>query len=135
MNHRIFYITGIISVLIVFTSSILLVTTSVIGFDFSGIMGRDCVPYNVFLEKGSNEYSVSVRWSTKGQCVGFVQYGNERKNLDMVVVDLTNEHKSKEHQVEIKNLLSEESYFFLINSQDQAYGNNGIPLEFSLKNF
>jgi hypothetical protein len=35
--------------------------------------------------------------------------------------------------VVIDGLLRKERYYFLVNSQDQAYGNNGSPLEFVIE--
>lgn len=132
INKKIFYITGGVSVLVVFFASIILVTRSVVGFDLGGFSSRDCVPYNVFISKGDNDHTAVIEWSTKGSCVGFVQYGRERGSLDLVAIDVENESKAKSHVVQLEGLLSKEVYFFLINSQEQAYGNNGIPLEFSL---
>ena len=125
---------GLIGIVSISFSSVLLLTRNVVGFDVIGISSRDCVPYNVFIEKGEKDYSVEIKWSTKAECIGFVQYGRDRSNLDMVAVDLTNKSKSKEHTVSIGQLLSSEIYYFLINSQEQAYGNNGVPLEFILGN-
>lgn len=134
MNRKVFYIAGGISIVLVSLASILLITRRVVGFDVVGISTRDCVPYNVFIEKGEKNYSVSIKWSTKAECIGFIQYGRDRYNLDMVAIDLDSKSKSKEHIVRIEQLLSKEVYYFLINSQEQAYGNNGVPLEFMLNN-
>jgi len=50
------------------------------------------------------------------------------------MIGVDSNSKSKEHSVEIEKISSSEKYFFLINSDNQTYGNNGVPLEFSLKN-
>jgi hypothetical protein len=135
MNRKnIFYILGLIGILSISFSSVLLLTKNVVGFDVIGVSSRDCVPYNVFIERAEKDHTVNIKWSTKAECIGFVQYGRDRSNLDMVAVDLTNKSKSKEHIVSIGQLLSSEIYYFLINSQEQAYGNNGVPLEFILGN-
>jgi hypothetical protein len=52
----------------------------------------------------------------------------------MVAVDLVNKSSSRDHNVTIDELLRKERYYFLVNSQDQAYGNNGSPLEFIIEN-
>ena len=134
MNRKGFYIMGIVAIGVVSLASVILVTKNVVGFDVVGISTRDCVPYNVFIQKGRKNYSAQISWSTKAECVGFVLYGRDRSNLDMVAVDLENKSKSKEHTVFIEELLSSEIYYFLINSQEQAYGSNGVPLEFVLEN-
>ena len=132
LNRKKFYILGGIAILLIAVSSVLLITTNVVGFDILGSTNNDCVPYNVFVRKGSKNFSVDILWSTRAECIGFVQYGKNRDNLDMVAVDVVNTRKSNEHKVTIEKLLTTERYYFLINSQEQAYGNNGVPLEFVL---
>ncbi len=102
--------------------------------EVKGIAGKDCVPYNIFVMPGENDYSVEISWKTRSECLGFVLYGQDRGNLDMVGVDLVNESSSRDHNVTIEGLLRRERYYFLVNSQDQAYGNNGSPLEFVIEN-
>ncbi len=133
-NKKRIYIVGLSLIIVASIVSILLVTRNVVGFDIAGVSQRDCVPYNVFVMKGDNNFSVDISWSTKAECVGFVLYGRDRGNLDMVAVDRVNRSKSKEHVVTLEQLLTTETYYFLIDSQEQAYGNEGIPLEFVLEN-
>ena len=133
-NRKRFYILIGVSVFLIAVSSALLITSNVIGFDILGTTSNDCVPYNVFVSRGEKNFSVDIVWSTKAECVGFVQYGRNRDNLDMVAVDVVNMRKSTEHSVTLEQLLTTEVYYFLINSQEQAYGNNGVPLEFVLEN-
>jgi hypothetical protein len=133
INKNIFYIAGGISSIVISMVVILLVTKNVVGFDIGGVSTRDCVPYNVFILKAEKNHSVNIVWNTKADCIGFVQYGKDRSNLDMVAIDLVNKSKSKVHSVTLEQLLSSEVYYFLINSQEQPYGNNGIPLEFILE--
>ena len=134
INRKIFYIGGAISVLVISIASILLITKNVVGFDVQGFSIRDCVPYNVFIRKGEEEHSANIVWSTKAECIGFVQYGRDSSNLDMVSVDLVNKSKSKDHIVTISQIMSTDIYYFLVNSQEQAYGSSGAPLEFVLGN-
>lgn len=134
INRKVFYIAGAFSVLLISLTSILLIAKNVVGFDIQGISERDCVPYNVFIQKGEKEHSAEIIWSTKAKCVGFVQYGKDSSNLDMVSIDSVNKRKSKNHVVIVGQLMSTDTYYFLINSQEQAYGNNGVPLEFVLEN-
>jgi hypothetical protein len=133
-NKKRIYIVGLSLIIVASIVSILLVTRNVVGFDIAGVSQRDCVPYNVFVMKGDSDFSVDISWSTKAECVGFVLYGRDRGNLDMVAVDRVNRSKSKEHVVTLEQLLTTETYYFLIDSQEQAYGNEGIPLEFVLEN-
>jgi hypothetical protein len=132
-NGKTFYISGGLAILLIFVSSVLLISRNIVTLDILGMSSNDCVPYNVFVRKGEKNYSVNISWSTKEECVGFVQYGRGRDNLDMVGIDIVNTRKSTEHSVNLEQLLTTETYYFLINSQEQAYGSNGVPLEFVLE--
>jgi hypothetical protein len=132
-NKKRLYIIGVSLFVTVAIVSIFLVTRNAADFDIAGVSERDCVPYNVFVMKGDEDFSVDIEWSTKAECVGFVIYGRDRGNLDMVAVDRVNESQSKEHIVTLGQLLTTETYYFLIDSQEQVYGNEGVPLEFVLE--
>ncbi len=132
LDKKVFYILGIFSFILVSVSSFLLITKNVVGFDIGGASSDSCVPYNVILERGSKDHSLKIYWSTKEKCIGFVQYGRDANNLDLVSVDLVNMNKSKEHVVTLEQLMSKEIYYFLINSQEIPYGNGGVPLQFVL---
>jgi hypothetical protein len=131
-NKKRFYIVGISLIIVASIVSVLLVTRNAVGFDIAGVSERDCVPYNVFIMKGEDDFSVDIKWSTKAECVGFVLYGRDRSKLDMVAIDRLNSGKSREHLVTLEKLLTTERYYFLIDSQEKAYGNGGVPLEFVL---
>ena len=90
-----------------------------------------CVPYNVSLSKGEDDYQVVIDWMTLDECLGYVVYGDDRGNLDLVSIDVGN-LSSKRHTVVIDRLLNTRNYYFLINSGDVNYGDSGIPLSFSL---
>lgn len=133
-SKRKMYILISILVFFIFASSAFLIISKVPNFDILGSTSNDCVPYNVFVSKGEKNFSVDIAWSTRAECVGFVQYGRDRNNLDQVVVDIVNIRKTKSHKVTIEQLLTTEVYYFLVNSQERAYGNNGVPLEFVVEN-
>jgi hypothetical protein len=135
MNRKKFCIIGgILSFILAAIGFLLIATRESAKVDVKGASQRECVPYNIFVMKGSNEYSVDIVWSTRAECVSFILYGRDRGNLDMVGVDLVNQSSSKEHTVTLDQLLTTETYYFLINSQEETYGNNGAPLEFVLEN-
>lgn len=133
-KKKTFYIVIFFVVFLIGSAAAFWITNNVVGFDIAGVTERDCVPYNVFVMKGQEEFSVDIRWSTRAECVGFVVYGRDRGNLDMVAVDLVNKSSSTEHVVTLNQLLTTEVYYFLINSQERMYGNRGVPLEFILEN-
>ncbi|MFA5633659.1 MAG: hypothetical protein WCY00_02295 [Candidatus Dojkabacteria bacterium] len=133
-NRRKMYIIIVLVVVLLSIYPAFLIFSKRKGLSILGDSTEGCVPYNIFISKGERNFSVDIAWSTKAECVGFVQYGRNRDNLDMVVVDTVNMKKSKNHKVTIEQLLTTELYYFLINSQEQAYGSNGVPLEFVLEN-
>ena len=127
------YILSVIAFLLLGAGLFLLFSKDIEDLEVKGVAGKNCVPYNIFVMPGDTEYSVEISWKTRSECLGFVLYGQDRGNLDMVAVDLVNESSSKNHNVTIDALLRRERYYFLVNSQDQAYGNNGSPLEFVIE--
>ena len=128
------YILFSLAVLLLSVGLFLLFSKDVDDIEVKGVSGKDCVPYNIFVMPGETDYSVEISWKTRSECLGFILYGKDSGNLDMVAVDLVNKSSSRDHNVSIDGLLRKERYYFLVNSQDQAYGNNGSPLEFIIEN-
>lgn len=114
---------------------ILGVSLSVIVFKVSGSTDstyvEGCTPYNIGIEKGEPS-EVNIIWKTKDKCSGYIVYGSEMKELDLVAVDLDNEISSKEHLIVVKGLVSSKEYYFSIVSEDIDYGKSGLPLRFSI---
>lgn len=133
-SSKLFIITAFLGLFIVGITSSLLFVRNTFGSDIFALAKKDCVPYNIFVEKGAQEYSTQITWSTKKECVGFVQYSSQRDNLNLVAIDQKNKVKSKTHEVVIEKLLTTQKYYFLINSDNVAYGYNGTALDFSLEN-
>lgn len=124
-------IVGVIAFILVMSSVFLLLRKDRVGsFDSLFEPQNECTPYNVFVEKGQDEFSVSIKWRTVGRCSGFVQYGIDRRDLDRVGFDINGNLKSDEHEVVLEKLLTKSKYYFLINSESKGYGSNGVPLEF-----
>lgn len=115
------------------SSIFLLVKKDSVGsFDTLYEPQNECTPYNLFVEKGEDEFSVVIKWKTTGKCSGFVQYGIDRNELDRVGFDVEGNLKISEHQVVLQKLLTKSRYYFLINSESKGYGNNGVALEFMI---
>jgi len=91
-----------------------------------------CIPVNVFLSKKGDNV-VEISWETKDSCLGYVLYGESSYEIERVAINPENLEKSREHEVTINNLLSTNSYYFIIVSDEQPYGNNGKAIAFSLK--
>ena len=134
MNSKFFYILGVFAIALLSVSTFLLVRKNVSSFDILGADSDSCVPYNLFVRRGVQDYTVEIVWSTQGKCFGFIQYGTESNDLGMIGVDVENSGKAKEHRVLLEKILTSEKYFFLINSGEKTFGSNGIPLEFTLSN-
>lgn len=133
-KKKIFYISVVVFAFFLAFTGVFLLVRDRDAEGVAGVSKRDCVPYNIFVMRGEDDFSVDIMWSTRAECVGFVLYGRDRGSLDMVGVDLVNRSRSMEHIVTLNQLLTTEVYYFLINSQEQLYGNNGLPLEFVLEN-
>ena len=121
---------------IIILSCVLVVVgvVTLFAFQVRGSGERDvvsaCVPYNVTINK-NDDYQALIEWNTEEDCLGYISYGSDRENLDFLSLDVNN-LSSKEHRVVIDKLLPSQTYFFIINSGDNTYGNKGLPLSFSL---
>lgn len=133
-SKKFFFITGAIGVVLIGLASTLLFVKNSFGSNIFSSSDRGCVPYNIFVSKGNADYSVKIVWSTLNECVGFVQYGSQRDSINLVGVDQKYKVKSKSHEVVLEKLLTTQKYYFLINSDDVAYGYNGTAIDFSLAN-
>jgi hypothetical protein len=132
-KSRLFIITGFFGLFLVGIATTLIFVKNTFGSDILAISKKDCVPYNIFVVKGEQEYSAKVSWSTKKECMGFIQYGGQREALNSVGVDQKNPVQSKEHEVVLEKLLTTQKYYFLVNSDNTAYGYNGTALDFLIK--
>lgn len=127
MNRRDLIIT-IFVVLIVF--SLLSVFVYKAKGSNEGDLIGECTPYNVIITK-EGEYQAVIEWSTNEECLGYINYGDQRDRLDFIAID-SEDLSSHKHKVVIDKLVPSKSYFFIINSGDKSYGNRGVPLSFSL---
>ena len=133
MKFKIFGMFLGIALVIVSISTFLFFKSNVRSYDSLFAKQEGCTPYNLFVEKGDDDFSVRIRWMTKEKCVGFVQYGLDRDDLNRIGLDVENITKAIEHEVVLKKLLAKERYFFIINSDNKGYAREGAPLEFLLE--
>lgn len=108
-----------------------LIILSITGISVNSRNKSSCDPFNVFLSK-TGENNIEVSWKTKGSCLGYVLYGESSYEIERVAVNADNLGKNTDHKVKIGNLLSTNSYYFVIVSGEEPYGNNGKPIAFSL---
>ena len=132
-KSRLFIITGFFGLFLVGIATTLIFVKNTFGSDILATSKKDCVPYNIFVAKADQEYAVKISWSTKKECMGFVQYGGQRETLNSIGIDQKNPVQSKEHEVVLEKLLTTQKYYFLVNSDNTAYGYNGTALDFLLK--
>lgn len=113
---------------------IFLTILTIFVFKARGSNERDtvsgCIPYNVSVTR-VGDYKAIIEWSTVEECLGYIGYGNDRNKLDFIAVNNEN-LSSKVHSISVDKLLPNQTYFFVVNSGDESYGNKGVPLSFSL---
>ena len=129
--NNVFIGTAVMSVIILSISVVLLFRKNVSSFNKTNY-SDGCTPYNVFIEKGSANFTAVVSWRTTEDCLGFVQYGREAGDLQNVALDISNDKSGRFHTSTLDGLVSTQKYYFLINSDSTGYGNDGLPLEFIL---
>ncbi len=114
MSKKILIVVGFAAFVLTLSSIFLLLRKNGVGsFDSLYEEQNDCTPYNVFVEKGEDEFSVIIKWRTVGMCTGFVQYSSDRNKLDRIGFDLEGNLKSSDHSVLLGKLLTKSKYYFL----------------------
>lgn len=133
MSKKLFGVIIGLTVIVVSISVVLFLKKNVVSFDDFFVPQNSCTPYNLFVTKGDDDFSVKIVWETEGKCLGFVQYGVNRNSLDKVGIDTVYGYRNQRHEVVLEKLLTKERYYFLINSDNVGFGNNGRALEFILE--
>ncbi|MDY0097313.1 MAG: hypothetical protein RBS01_03130 [Candidatus Dojkabacteria bacterium] len=128
MRKKLYIFTGVFAVILVLGTFFVF---KVFGSE-NLLYVSGCTPYNVKIEEGKDENTVYISWLSKEKCSGYILYGSEMKDLNMVGVDLVNDVESKDHIVEVKSLVSSKLYYFSIISDGMSYGKEGLPLQFSI---
>lgn len=94
---------------------------------------ENCIPYNVNILKESTS-KVTIKWETSAKCIGLVKYGLSIKEFPYQVISQSSQ-KSNEHQVSIDKIQPGYNYYYIIVSDNQEYGIDGLPLTFSTVTF
>lgn len=132
MRRNIFVITSVVSFCVVIVCAVLLLTKKAGSFSLF-TSDSSCTPYNVFVSKGTEDYSAVIEWYTKGKCVGFVRYGKDMNDMENISLDSLGGNRGNSHKVVIEGVVTTTRYYYLIVSDGQSYGNNGSPLHFVLE--
>ncbi|MBD3329106.1 hypothetical protein GF357_01275 [Candidatus Dojkabacteria bacterium] len=96
----------------------------------SGVAG--CTPYNVDVVE-ITENSVNFTWETDDECYGLVRYGTDKENLAMIALGDNVQRASNSHNVEVKMLSPRTTYYFVVVSENEEYGFEGIPISITTK--
>ena len=91
-----------------------------------------CRPINVFISK-EGDHGINIEWETEKKCLGYVLYGESAYEIERVAVNTENLDKSTKHQISISGLLSTTTYYFIVISDDNAYGSSGNPISLLLE--
>lgn len=121
----------LVFVLVILITLLFILVFKVVATSESG-RAEKCVPYNVEIKKAEKDFQVEISWLTKDLCTGFVLYGKDRNNMNLIVVENSGNYNSRDHRVVIDGLLTYKRYYFLINSDSQDYGISGSPLSFTI---
>jgi len=111
---------------IFFVSFLLLILTFIWGYldIYKGITKVDnCVPFNTEIKKEQEE--IEIVWETESECTGYVRYGYNLEDLNLVSVGKT--IKSKDHVVAITRDEGVQ-YYLIVVSDESIYGIDGEPL-------
>ncbi len=92
-----------------------------------------CTPKNYSVIEVSKDSAV-ISWQTDEECTGFILYGLNKDELGNISVNLGNS-STKHHQVKLESLQSGKSYYYVINSEGKTYGNNGLVMVLTTKEF
>lgn len=110
----------------------LLVTVPIFLF-FGYLFYRDIVQPNLTAVDGctpkqyvfsQEEGSVSISWSTKEECSGYLLYGESRDEINKIVFGESGSQSSKEHSVVVDGLDDDNDYYFTVVSDEKRYGEN-----------
>lgn len=82
-------------------------------------------PKDVRISNMTDE-SFTVSWITDKETFGFIKWGEKDKQLEKIAFGAI-QNPSRIHYLTVSNLKPEKSYFFVINSDDTQFDNNGIP--------
>jgi hypothetical protein len=119
---------NILTILIVF--GFLAVSLGIWGITYS-IRNRSCIPINVMAKKRGDN-SIEISWETEAYCLGYILYGDNGYEIERVGINPEKLGKSKTHEIVIENLLSTNTYYFMVVSNEKPFGRNGKPIVLSL---
>lgn len=105
---------------------------SEVGGDDDNIV-EACTPKNYSVIEVTKDSAV-ITWQTDKECTGFILYGLNKDELGNISVNLGNS-STKQHRVQLESLQSGKSYYYVINSEGKTYGNNGLVMVLTTKEF
>jgi hypothetical protein len=94
---------------------------------------ESCNPYNILVEEVET-YKVNISWQTDDKCIGYVKYGLSINDLPYQSISNSSQ-KGSEHLVKIDKVQPGFNYYYIVVSDNQEYGVNGLPLTFTTLTF
>lgn len=82
-----------------------------------------CVPFNTDVESDGEE--VLVTWETEEECAGYIRYGKDNEELDLV--SISSDIKSKKHTATILRE-AKIDYYVVVVSDESVYGVDNKPI-------
>jgi hypothetical protein len=76
----------------------------------------------------SQEGCFNVDWNTKERTIGYVKYGTDGENINMIQKTKEGMIFGNEHEVQVCNLEKGKKYFVVVVSEGVSYGKDGEPL-------
>jgi hypothetical protein len=91
----------------------------------------DSTPVEVSLAK-VDEDCFHVDWSTKEKTIGYIKYGAQEDQINMIQKTREGMIFTDEHEVEVCDLEKGKKYYLVIVSDNISYGEKGKPLSIEL---
>lgn len=98
------------------------------------VVTKSCTPYNIDITEITGS-SINFTWETSDECYGVVRYGTDKENLVMIAFGDNAQRARTSHEVEVKMLHPRTTYYFVIVSENEEYGLQGIPIAIKTKLF
>ena len=73
--------------------------------------------------------SFTVEWKTREAVSGYVKYGPTSSSINLMAQDERGTSPSKRHKVMVSGLSRGQKYYFIVMSDEIAFGRDGVPME------
>lgn len=126
MSNRIFYLTC--TILLVAIVAIVRYSNSEENTRKETQAESDSTPIDLRISEISKN-SFSLEWETDGLNSGYILYGENPEDLNLVGLDVKGSNKYTNHLVTIIRLKPKTSYYYVVISEEETYLSGGHPFE------